>query len=98
MVCCGKRRSTLSTQPTSARPSVGMTDRLARAAGTDARMAAPKGGAANAAVTIRYVKTGSIVVRGVATGRRYTFSAQNTVQVVDQKDVAAMLRTGLFRR
>jgi hypothetical protein len=61
------------------------------------RAMGPKGGA-HAAVTVRYLKTASIVVRGVASGRRYAFSGQGAIQAVDQRDVAVMLRSGLFRR
>jgi hypothetical protein len=49
------------------------------------------------AVTIRYLRTETIVVWGAATGRRYGFSGRIRVQAVDMRDAAALLRSGLFR-
>jgi hypothetical protein len=48
-------------------------------------------------VAIRYLRTTDIAVRGPATGRRYVFSGGSPVQVVDTRDAAALLRSGLFR-
>ena len=48
-------------------------------------------------VTIRYLGTEVIVVRGTATGRRYGFSGGSPMQTVDVRDAATLLRSGLFR-
>jgi hypothetical protein len=48
-------------------------------------------------VTIRYLGTEVIVIRGTATGRRYGFSGGSPVQIVDMRDAATLLRSGLFR-
>jgi hypothetical protein len=48
-------------------------------------------------VTIRYRGIEAVVVQGTATGRRYGFSGGNPVQMVDARDAAALLRSGLFR-
>ena len=97
MVCCGQKRAGLSTPQTPARPNAALSGSVARPGGGDARAAAARSGA-DAKVTIRYTKTASIVVRGVASGRRYAFSGQGAAQAVDQRDVAVMLRSGWFRR
>jgi hypothetical protein len=47
---------------------------------------------------LRYVKQGGVAVRGPVTGRRYAFSVATPVQEVDSRDLAALLRTSLFRR
>lgn len=48
-------------------------------------------------VTVRYRGTEAVVVQGTATGRRYGFSGGSPVQMVDIRDAAALLRSGLFR-
>ncbi len=48
-------------------------------------------------VTVRYRGIEAVVVRGMATGRRYGFSGGSPVQMVDARDAAALLRSGLFR-
>jgi hypothetical protein len=58
-------------------------------------MAVPRGAAR--IVTIRYLRTPAIVVRGSVTGRRYGFSGANPVQAVDARDAPAFRRTSLFR-
>lgn len=48
-------------------------------------------------VTVRYLGTEAVIVQGTATGRRYGFSGGSPVQMVDARDAAALLRSGLFR-
>ena len=48
-------------------------------------------------VAVRYLGTEVIVVQGTATGRRYGFSGGSPMQMVDARDAAALLRSGLFR-
>jgi hypothetical protein len=48
-------------------------------------------------MTIRYLRTPGIVVRGAVTGRSYAFSGSSPVQAVDARDAAGFLRTSLFR-
>jgi len=47
-------------------------------------------------VIVRYRGTEAVVVQGTATGRRYGFSGGSPVQMVDARDAAALLRSGLF--
>lgn len=47
-------------------------------------------------VAIRYVGARAVRARGTATGRLYEFTRQGTIATVDTRDVAALLRTGLF--
>ena len=48
-------------------------------------------------VMVRYRGIEAVVVHGTATGRRYGFSGGSPVQMVDARDAAALLRSGLFR-
>lgn len=48
-------------------------------------------------VAVRYRGIEAVVVRGTATGRSYGFSGGSPVQMVDVRDAAALLRSGLFR-
>lgn len=47
---------------------------------------------------VRYVGATPIVVRSAASGRTYQFSAGRPVQAVDARDVAGLLKKGIFRR
>jgi hypothetical protein len=47
-------------------------------------------------VRLEYTGAGPIVVRGVSTGRVYSFSASARVQQVDRRDADALRRTHLF--
>lgn len=49
-------------------------------------------------IPIRYLQTSPIRVKGPITGRNYEFSARHPVQLVDNHDATALLRTGFFRR
>jgi len=48
-------------------------------------------------VAVRYRGTEAVIVQGTATGRRYGFSGGSPMQMVDVRDAAALLRSGLFR-
>jgi hypothetical protein len=47
---------------------------------------------------IRYTEKSPIRVPGPVTGRRYEFSAAQSIQPVDARDAAVLLRTRFFRR
>jgi hypothetical protein len=49
-------------------------------------------------VALRYVGTRPARARGTATGRLYAFACRGAIVSVDSKDLAALLRTGLFVR
>jgi hypothetical protein len=47
---------------------------------------------------VRYLGAAPIVVRGAITGHAYSFAAGRAVQPVDARDVAGLLKKGIFRR
>ncbi len=47
---------------------------------------------------LRYLQSRPILVRGPSTGRHYTFSGAQPLQAVHPRDVAALVRTGLFSK
>ena len=49
-------------------------------------------------VSVRYLETSPIQVRGLVSGMSYTFSAEQPVQQVDAKDASSLLNTRFFRR
>ncbi|WHZ10722.1 MAG: hypothetical protein OJF60_001161 [Burkholderiaceae bacterium] len=49
-------------------------------------------------MVVRYLGAAPIVVRGAVTGRAYSFAAGRPIQPVDARDVAGLLKKGLFRR
>jgi hypothetical protein len=49
-------------------------------------------------ITIRYLQTSPIRVKGPTSGRQYEFSGSHPIQLVDTRDAKALLRTGFFRR
>ena len=53
--------------------------------------------AIGASARVRYLGRAQVSVRGAATARLYQFDRKNTTQAVDARDVASIVRTGLFR-
>ncbi len=49
-------------------------------------------------ISIRYVETSRIRVRGPFTGLQYDFSGAHSVQAVDARDAESLLSTRFFRR
>lgn len=92
MTCCGQGRAALrASQAASPKPPG------ARAAATGnghAFVAAPP----KAAALVRYLGAAPIVVRGAVTGHAYQFASGRAVQSVDARDVAGLLKKGIFRR
>jgi len=82
----------------SARPilSAGFTRSTPTAVGR--QTATVQSAQASPSVMLRYSRTDAVRVWGPVTGRRYDFSAAETVQPVDAGDAAALLRSGLFVR
>ncbi|MBU6415931.1 MAG: hypothetical protein KJS83_02035 [Xanthomonadaceae bacterium] len=54
--------------------------------------------ALRAKVPIRYLGAVPIVVRGAVSGHAYSFAGGRAVQPVDARDVAGLLKKGIFRR
>ena len=85
MGCCGERRA--------ATVAALQTASNARSTGS---IRQPPGEATPLA--LRYMGARPVRARGTATGRLYAFERQGAVATVDSRDVAALLRTGLFVR
>lgn len=108
-MCCGSKRSALRNTamparvPATPRPVFQRAADGTRAPGAPgpnpaaaaAQVAAP---GASLLVTLRYLQTPAIRVRGPVTGRRYDFSGARPDQTVDPGDAPGLARTGLFRR
>jgi len=87
MSCCGQGRMALKASQAGAAPTAG------------AGAARPGGSAmARAPARMRYLGVAPIVVHGAITGAAYPFSAARPVQWVDARDVAGLLRQGIFGR
>lgn len=91
MSCCGQGRAALRASQAVQTPK---TPRVT--GGGIARVAGDA--ALRAHVPIRYLGAAPIVVRGTVTGRAYPFAAGRAVQPVDARDVAGLLKKGIFRR
>jgi hypothetical protein len=50
------------------------------------------------AISVRLQSWCVVVVRGLVTGRAYQFAAGRAIQPVDARDVAGLLKKGIFRR
>lgn len=92
MTCCGQGRANLrASQATpksaAARPAAGTGFGRAIVAAAQKPVA-----------MVRYIGAAPIVVRGAASGRTYQFAAARSVQPVDARDIAGLLKKGIFRR
>lgn len=88
MSCCGEKRALLRTQSGTGRAS-GVAGAAPAAAGR------PGVGIAGRAA-LRYLGSGSVALRGLGTGNVYYFAAGSDASPVDERDLGAFLRTGLF--
>ena len=95
MGCCGRARANL-----------GVAYAANRQVGPEAAGAAPGGGGLplqrqpieqGATVTLRYLGSAAVTVRGPVTGRTYAFCASAPRRSVDPKDAIVLLRTAYFR-
>jgi hypothetical protein len=50
------------------------------------------------AISVRYLETSPIRVRGLVSGQSYEFSGVAPVQLVDARDASSLLNTRFFRR
>jgi hypothetical protein len=90
MGCCGQRRSILIAPLRVVRPTAGATFRKEQRPAPTIQLAGT--------IALRSIANSGIVVRGLATGRQYSFTAATPVQLVDARDAASLLRTPHFRR
>lgn len=88
MGCCGQNRAALSRQ--FATRSNTTPSAIGGSEPTPAIVSPP--------VRLHYMQASAILVRGPVTGRIYQFSAAQPDSNVDSRDVAALVRSGLFRQ
>jgi hypothetical protein len=93
MGCCGHRRAAMRPGPT-----VTPTPVIRQQISTVRQQNVVQTVSPSALVSIRYLETKPVHVRGPASGRQYQFSGSKPIQAVDARDVAALLRTGFFRQ
>ena len=92
MTCCGQGRMALrASQAASPKPAGVRT-----AATSNGRSFIPA--PPQPLALVRYLGAAPIVVRGAVTGHAYSFAAGRAVQPVDARDVAGLLKKGMFRR
>lgn len=100
-MCCGQKRQAQrnSAPPTS--PTIPQRFGLGAVNGpagvSFVRVAAPAQ-ALSTPVSLRYLRTSPIRVRGAGSGRSYEFSPSRQTQPVDRRDLPGLLRTGFFRQ
>lgn len=97
MSCCGQGRMALRASQAAAMPTTPAAPGAPRTAGEGIARAADRA-VLRASVPMRYLGAAPIVARGAVTGRAYPFAAGRPVQPVDARDVAGLLRMGIFRR
>ena len=103
MACCGQKRTEINqsswTVKTTNTPSSGLTHPAVHSA----PQVRPQPNQSpqeipSASITLHYLQTAPILVRGPVTGRAYRFSGPYPEQFVDARDVETLLQTRLFRR
>ena len=106
MGCCGQKRANLKSTappPTASPTTMPANAQFVQSAQLHNQPRSPSsqpapGGAQpmHEAVTLRYLESSPIRVRGLVTGQQYEFSGARPIQVVDARDAQAFLRTRFF--
>ena len=81
MSCCSGKRAALTSQHRDA-------------AAADGRSSS---GLSGLATRIQYLGRSPVAVSGPVSGRQYQFSERQPTQLVDMRDVPALLQVGIFR-
>ncbi len=102
MACCGQKRTEFShssqpTQATTASPSRLPHPQMLSAPQIRPQPTYSSHGSASAVMTLVYLQTAPIQVRGPVTGQAYRFSGSYPEQIVDARDAQPLLQTRLFR-
>ena len=92
MTCCGQGRAALRVSQAPPPKSPGARPAATGSARTF--VAAPS----KSLALVRYLGAAPIVALGTVTGHAYRFAIGNPVQSVDARDVAGLLKKGIFRR
>jgi len=103
MACCGQKRTELHHASSTTQTTNTANARLTNPQVQSAPQIRPQPnysshGAPSAFITLSYLQTAPIQVRGPVTGQAYRFSSSYPEQVVDARDVEMLLHTRLFRR
>lgn len=99
MGCCGQKRTALRSAPLpTITPAVTQPAPGSRQFPSTGQRTDGWTEPAYSAVTLRYLESSPVLVRGPATGRQYEFSGTHPIQAVDGRDAEALLRTRFFRR
>jgi hypothetical protein len=93
MTCCGQGRANLRTSQAAIPKSPGARPAAVVGFGRAIVAAAQK-----PVAMVRYIGAAPIVVHGAVSGRTYQFTAARSVQPVDARDIAGLLKKGIFRR
>ena len=106
MGCCGQNRKFLkgSPSPVTMAPAATAADITdSQPAGKRPEPAAQQRRYASvesvpSSMKLRYLESSTITVHGPVSDRQYRFSATHPIQLVDSRDVVALLRTRFFTR
>ena len=98
-MCCGQKRQAQRNSTAFSGPAIQPgTGGPGRPAGISLVRVAVPPQALSTPVSVRYLRTSPIRVRGAGSGRSYDFSASRQTQPVDRRDLPGLLRTGFFRQ
>lgn len=99
-MCCGQKRTALKSTPmTVASPATSSATQHAHKPFQSPGVVRPAlASSLHSTVRLRYVAKSPILVRGLVTGREYSFSGAQPVLPVDARDAEALLRTQFFSR
>lgn len=90
MGCCNQKRQTLQNTETQTTTTISQPQ-LAKSSSK------PEHSASTDKARLRYLLESPVVVRGLASGRRYFFSGDRSLNIVDTIDVEGLLKLGMFR-
>ena len=101
-MCCGQKRQARGSSANLPNPialaRAGVMGTVTGQAGINGVRVAAPAQALSTPVSLRYLRTSPIRVRGAGSGRSYEFSASRQTQPVDRRDLPGLLRTGFFRQ
>jgi hypothetical protein len=104
-MCCGQKRlelrNTQAQRTASSVPQHRFSNSPARTLPTQPLVPEPQAptpvSMPPTSVSVRYLETSRIQVRGLVSGMSYAFSGSQPVQQVDPRDAASLLNTRYFR-
>ncbi len=97
-MCCGQKRMAMRSAPKPARKTAAVRQDVSEASSSLPQHLAAADPQPRLPVSLRYLETSPIRVRGPVTGGFYEFSGTRPVQIVEAGDAAALSRTRFFRQ